>query len=50
MYALLAILLSFCPQKVEEEIVSVLRDNYADKMASLARGFEFSIRIKQPHT
>jgi len=39
MYALLAILISFCPQRVDEIVSTALREKYSEKMANMARGF-----------
>jgi translation initiation factor 3 subunit L len=38
MYALLAILITFCPQRLDEHVGATLRDNYAEKMAQMQRG------------
>jgi translation initiation factor 3 subunit L len=38
MYALLAILITFCPQRLDEYVGTTLRDTYAEKMAQMGRG------------
>jgi translation initiation factor 3 subunit L len=38
MYALLAICLSLCPQRVDENVHSLLRDKYGDKMLRMQKG------------
>lgn len=38
MYALLAILITYCPQRLDEHVNTTLRDNYAEKMAQMSRG------------
>lgn len=40
MYGLLAICLSLCPQRVDENIHVVVRDKYADKMLKMQKGDE----------
>jgi len=40
MYALLAICLSVCPQRIEESVHLILRDRYNEKMAKVQRGEE----------
>jgi len=40
MYGLLAICLSLCPQRVDENVHTLLRDKYADKMLKMQRGDE----------
>lgn len=42
MYALLAILYTFCPQRLDEHVGAYLKDNYAEKMSQMQRG-EISI-------
>lgn len=38
MYALLAILITYCPQRLDEHVNTTLRDTHAEKMAQMARG------------
>jgi translation initiation factor 3 subunit L len=38
MYALLAILITFCPQRLDEHVNASLREHYSDKMAQMQRG------------
>jgi translation initiation factor 3 subunit L len=38
MYALLAIAVSLCPQRIDENVHTVLRDKYSDKMVRMQRG------------
>jgi translation initiation factor 3 subunit L len=38
MYALLAIAVSLSPQRIDENVHSVLKEKYADKMARMQRG------------
>lgn len=38
MYALLAILITYCPQRLDEHVNSMLRDSYAEKMSQMQRG------------
>jgi len=38
MYALLAMAVSLCPQRIDENVHSVLKEKYADKMARMQRG------------
>jgi len=38
MYALLAVAVSLCPQRIDENVHSVLRDKYSDKMLRMQRG------------
>lgn len=38
MYALLAILLTFCPRRVDENVAYILRQEHADKIASMQAG------------
>jgi len=38
MYGLLAICISLCPQRVDENVHTVLRDKYADKMQKMQKG------------
>jgi len=40
MYSMLAICISLCPQRVDENIHSVLREKYADKMQKMQKGDE----------
>jgi len=40
MYGLLAICLSLCPQRVDENVHGLLRDKYSDKMQRMQRGDE----------
>jgi len=44
MYALLAIAISLCPQRIDENIHSALRDRYFDKMNRLQRGDEICFK------
>jgi translation initiation factor 3 subunit L len=39
MYALLAILISFCSQRVDEHVNNVMREKYGDKMLHIQRGY-----------
>lgn len=39
MYALLAIAVSLCPQRIDENIHSVLKDKFSDKMARMQRRY-----------
>ena len=39
MYALLAIAVSLSPQRIDENVHSVLKEKYADKMARMQRGY-----------
>lgn len=38
MYALLAILITYCPQRLDEHVNSTLRDSYAERMSQMQRG------------
>jgi len=38
MYALLAILISFCTQRLDEQVNTLMREKYAEKMAAIQRG------------
>jgi len=38
MYALLAILLAFCPRHIDENVSSIYRTEHADKIASMQKG------------
>ena len=40
MYALLAIAVSLCPQRIDENLHSVLKDKFRDKMARMQRRYE----------
>jgi len=40
MYGLLAICLSLCPQRVDENVHTLVRDKYSDKMLKMQRGDE----------
>jgi len=40
MYTLLAITVSLCPQRIDENVHAVLREKYADKMQKMQRGDE----------
>eukprot|EP00274_Cyanoptyche_gloeocystis_P001322 CAMPEP_0196652576 /NCGR_PEP_ID=MMETSP1086-20130531/1918_1 /TAXON_ID=77921 /ORGANISM="Cyanoptyche gloeocystis , Strain SAG4.97" /LENGTH=541 /DNA_ID=CAMNT_0041983205 /DNA_START=13 /DNA_END=1638 /DNA_ORIENTATION=- len=44
MYAMLAMAVSLCPQRVDDSIQSVLRDKHADKVARLQKGEEESFK------
>jgi translation initiation factor 3 subunit L len=38
-YGLLAICISLCPQRVDENVHSTLRDKYSDKMQRMQKGY-----------
>lgn len=38
MYALLAILLAFCPRRIDENVNLLLRQDHSDKLALMASG------------
>ncbi|XP_049850278.1 eukaryotic translation initiation factor 3 subunit L-like [Schistocerca gregaria] len=38
MYSLLAILVSFCPQRIDEYVKTVLKENFSEKMVHMQRG------------
>jgi translation initiation factor 3 subunit L len=38
MYALLAVLISFCPQRIDEHVNNVLREKYSEKMQRIQKG------------
>eukprot|EP01098_Paradermamoeba_levis_P011213 TRINITY_DN478_c0_g1_i2.p1 TRINITY_DN478_c0_g1~~TRINITY_DN478_c0_g1_i2.p1 ORF type:complete len:575 (-),score=214.50 TRINITY_DN478_c0_g1_i2:61-1737(-) len=40
LFALLAIAVSLCPQRIDENIHSLLREKYSEKMAKFQRGFD----------
>jgi len=44
MYALLAIAVTLCPQRIDENIHSLLREKYSDKMVRMQRGDDASFK------
>jgi hypothetical protein len=38
MYSLLAIVISFCPQRIDEHVNNVLREKYGENMQRMQKG------------
>ncbi len=49
MYALLAIAVSLSPQRIDENVHSVLKEKYADKMARMQRGYVHALTLTRSH-
>jgi translation initiation factor 3 subunit L len=44
MYALLAIAVTLCPQRIDENVHTAVRERFADKMRRMQRGYVFIVR------